>query len=100
MCNIGSRYGLAEVAHKLSVLREHCHELGRPYEDIEKTSLEMALVTRDGSNGTLTSIAMLERCKQLADLGITHLMLSLPSSFDAEAFELIIREVLPQAQKM
>lgn len=35
-CNIS---GTTDVAHKLSVLREHCESVGRDYDDVEKTAM-------------------------------------------------------------
>ena len=37
-----------------NVLREHCQAVGRPYTDIEKTTLDTLRVTRDGRNGSFT----------------------------------------------
>jgi hypothetical protein len=99
-CNIGGRYGFEEIERRLRVLQEHCQKLGRPYAQIEKTSTDMMMVTRDGGNGTITPAAMLERCKQFARLGIEHLILSLPDVLETEAFDLLAREVLPEAQQI
>jgi F420-dependent oxidoreductase-like protein len=59
--------GGATVRHKLEVLARHCEELGRPYEDIEKT-----LSTRLEQDEPAESFA--ERCAQLAALGIEHVV--------------------------
>jgi F420-dependent oxidoreductase-like protein len=59
--------GGATVRHKLEVLARHCEELGRPYEDIEKT-----LSTRLEPDEQAESFA--ERCAQLAALGIEHVV--------------------------
>ncbi|MDE3077174.1 MAG: LLM class F420-dependent oxidoreductase, partial [Chloroflexota bacterium] len=40
-CNLLAR-DLPTVKHKVDVLREHCARLGRPYDDIEKTTLDQA----------------------------------------------------------
>src|SRR5215467_7023078 len=54
-CNIG---GDAEtLRHKLAVLREHCAAVGRPYDDIiRSTSLEDVVLTRPGED-TATATA-------------------------------------------
>src|SRR5690348_10605217 len=39
-CNLFARLGRDEIKHKLDVLREHCQHLNRPYEEIEKTTLD------------------------------------------------------------
>ena len=57
--------GGATVHHKLEVLARHCEELGRPYEDIDKT-----LSTRLEPDEPAEAFA--ERCAHLAGLGIQH----------------------------
>ena len=47
-CNIVDG-DLAEVRHKLAVLRRHCDELGRDYDTIEKTRIEPWLLARDAA---------------------------------------------------
>jgi F420-dependent oxidoreductase-like protein len=63
-------YG-ADVRHKLAVLRVHCERLGRRYEDIEKT-LHMRIP--DGQ----TIEESVERCAELAALGIEHVIVVVP----------------------
>ena len=53
------------VRRKLDVLAGHCEELGRPYEEIDKT-----ISTRLEPGESAESFA--ERCAQLATLGIQH----------------------------
>jgi F420-dependent oxidoreductase-like protein len=53
------------VRHKLDVLRQHCDDVGRPYDEIEKT-LSMAL--EPGESAT----AFAERSAAAAELGIEH----------------------------
>ena len=37
-CNVFG--GPERIAHKYAVLREHCERLGRPYEEIERSTLQ------------------------------------------------------------
>ncbi|WP_425954075.1 LLM class flavin-dependent oxidoreductase [Xylanimonas sp. McL0601] len=53
------------VRHKLDVLREHCAEIGRPYDEIEKV-----ISTRLRPGETAASFA--ERCRAFAELGVDH----------------------------
>jgi F420-dependent oxidoreductase-like protein len=53
------------LRHKLDVLARHCAELGRPYDQIEKT-----VSTRLEADETAAAFA--ERCAALAALGIEH----------------------------
>jgi F420-dependent oxidoreductase-like protein len=55
-----------DIAHKLTVLREHCERLGRDYDEIEKT----AVFTFDvGANGERVDQTLAD-LRELADLGI------------------------------
>src|SRR5213080_1273976 len=53
-CNLFASFGAEGLGRKLAVLREHCQAVGRPYEEIEKTSLSVLPVTRHGRDGTLS----------------------------------------------
>jgi F420-dependent oxidoreductase-like protein len=53
------------IRHKLEVLARHCEDVGRPYNEIEKT-----VSTRMDPNETPDSFA--EQCARLAELGIEH----------------------------
>lgn len=55
------------VTRKLAVLARHCEELGRAYEDIQKT-LSMRLQPGESPD------AFARRCSEIADLGIEHIV--------------------------
>jgi alkanesulfonate monooxygenase len=55
-----------ELPHKLDVLRQHCADVGRPYEEIEKTAVYTFDVGPDGERVDQT----LEELRELHDLGI------------------------------
>ncbi|TCC59631.1 LLM class flavin-dependent oxidoreductase [Kribbella pittospori] len=57
--------GGTTVRHKLDVLRGHCEELGRPYDEIAKTL--STRLTPDDTVGTFV-----ERCREQASWGIDH----------------------------
>ncbi len=99
-CNIFARLPLPEIKHKLDVLQEHCAALGRPYEQIEKTSLSSYRLTRDGRNGSTTPGALLEHLAQLAELGIDQAIFSLQNVNDIEPFDLLATEIVPVAEKI
>jgi F420-dependent oxidoreductase-like protein len=61
-CNLGVRDELP--AHKLDVLRAHCDDVGRDYDDIEKTA--MIGVSPDSTSDSVASVV-----SSLADLGFT-----------------------------
>jgi F420-dependent oxidoreductase-like protein len=99
-CNIFARLGDDTVRHKLDVLRQHCERLDRPYEQIEKTTLDVLRVSADGRNGTLTPAAAIERFAQLAAMGIDQAIFSLPNVDDPEVFDLLGEEIIPEVTKL
>jgi len=65
------------VAHKLEVLRGHCEEVGRPFDEIEKTAMFRFNLSRNGTGGSITPREAVERVHALGELGIDHLIVSL-----------------------
>ena len=99
-CNIFARLPKPEIQRKLGVLREHCQAVGRPYEQIEKTTLCSFNLTRDGRNGSTTPAALLEELAQQAALGIDQAIFSLQNVYDIEPFDLLANEVVPAAKNI
>src|SRR3989442_7336071 len=99
-CNLFARMGKDVLQHKLDVLREHCQAVGRPYEQIEKTTLDVLRISRDGRDGTMTPAAALDFFAELASMGIDQAIFSLPNVYEPEVFDLLATEVIPQAQKI
>jgi F420-dependent oxidoreductase-like protein len=87
-CNI-FEMGLDGVRHKLGVLREHCERLGRPYGDIEKTTLGGLSLSTDGRAGSSTVEQAVDRFGELAGLGVDHAIVSIQGVADEAAFELV-----------
>jgi F420-dependent oxidoreductase-like protein len=98
-CNISSRIGMDEMKHKLDVLRERCQEAGRPYADIEKTTLGTIYLTRDGRENSMTPAAAIAYFRELAEMGIDHAIVNMPHVEDLEPFELYANEVIPEVEK-
>jgi F420-dependent oxidoreductase-like protein len=84
------------LRHKFDVLRGHCETEGRRYEDIERTILVPVSVTADGTGGSLTPAALVERLGRAAEAGAQHAILAVRGVHDATRLELIAREVIPQ----
>ena len=99
-CNLFARMGKDVLQHKLDVLREHCQAVGRPYEQIEKTTLDTLNLSRDGRNGTITPSAALDFFADLASMGIDQAIFNMPNVYDLEVFDLLATEVIPQAEKI
>ena len=94
-CNVG--WGNPEsLVHKLSVLRRHCDAVGRPYEEIERTTLASVSVSRDGSGGTRTPDQIIDRFGELGDAGAQHVLFSIRDVWRTEQIELLGSTLLPQ----
>jgi F420-dependent oxidoreductase-like protein len=66
------------IRHKLEVLARHCDDVGRPFEDIEKT-----VSTRLNPGESAAEFA--ERCAALAALGIEHGVVIYPGPWTEDA---------------
>jgi len=94
-CNLAMRLGKEQVQHKLDVLREHCQELGRPYTDIEKTTLDTLRISRDGRDNSLTPAAAIQYFRDLAVMGIDQAIFNTPNVTDLELYDLLAEEIMP-----
>ena len=94
-CNVG--WGNPEgIVHKLSVLRRHCEALGRPYDEIERTTLTNVRVSKDGSAGTATPAQLIERFGEIGDAGAQHILFSVRDVHETDKLELLGARVFPQ----
>ena len=98
-CNI-VRPTKDELQHKLNVLRDHCQSIGRPYTEIEKTTMDSLYVTRDGRNNSSTPEAAIEYFRELAAQGIDQAIVYLPNVADLEPMDLLATRIIPEVEKM
>jgi F420-dependent oxidoreductase-like protein len=87
-CNL---FPTPDLEHKLDVLREHCAEVGRDYDDIEKTVMMPFDV---GDNGAKTD-ELIGRLGELAALGIQHVHGMIPDVATITPIELVGEKVVP-----
>lgn len=99
-CNLFARMGTDELRRKFDVLRAHCETEGRPYEDIEKTTLDQLVLSRDGANGTMTPAQFVEQCHTLAELGVDHAIIGLPNVHEEDSLDLLATDAIPQIAKI
>lgn len=98
-CNLFARLGKDELARKFDILREHCQNVGRPYEAIEKTTLDSLRLTRDGRDGSLSPNAAIDLFGSLAEQGIDQAIFSLQNVVDLEAFD-VLTQIVPEVEKI
>jgi F420-dependent oxidoreductase-like protein len=99
-CNLFARMGNDVLKHKLDVLRSHCEALGRPYEQIEKTTLNTMRFSRDGRDGSMTPAAAIQHFAELASMGIDQAIFSMPNVYDLEPFDILATEIIPEVEKI
>jgi alkanesulfonate monooxygenase SsuD/methylene tetrahydromethanopterin reductase-like flavin-dependent oxidoreductase (luciferase family) len=97
-CNVFG--GPTGIHHKYNVLRQHCEALGRPYEDIERSTLQSVRISPDGSPGTETPSQVVDRFGELADAGAQHVIFSVRDVWDTSKLELLGSAVLPQLRSL
>jgi len=68
-CNIFG--GPAQLTHKFAVLRERCAEIGRPYEEIERTNLAHVDLAQQ------TPAQIVDGFAALAEVGVQHVIFNL-----------------------
>lgn len=90
-CNL---YGSPEVVGaKLAILKQHCLDLGRDYDSIEKTSLS----TVELAAGKMRASDVLALCRALAAVGIQQAIFNMPNVHEITPLEAFGREIIPVA---
>lgn len=89
-CNLFNTGG-EELSRKLDILKRHCDEVGRPYDQIERTALGQVKI---GAGG-MSPADLIGMCRDLAKVGIQHFIFSLADVHDIKPVEIIGREVIP-----
>jgi F420-dependent oxidoreductase-like protein len=98
-CNVG--WGNPEsIAHKVEVLRRHCADVGRPFEDIEVTTLATVDIATPSGSGRVSPSQVVDWFGELADHGVQHVLFSVPGVHDTAKLELLGSTVFPQARDL
>jgi F420-dependent oxidoreductase-like protein len=92
-CNL---FPSPDLERKLDVLRGHCADVGRDYDDIEKTVI---MPLDPGEKGEKID-ALLEQLRGLAALGVAHTHGVVPRVSELEPLRLLGREVIPAAAEL
>jgi alkanesulfonate monooxygenase len=89
-CNL---FAGPDLERKLDVLRQHCADIGRDYEEIEKTVMMPLDVGRNGEKVD----ELLEHLHELAKLGIQHVHGRLADVAAITPIEIMGERVIPAA---
>jgi F420-dependent oxidoreductase-like protein len=90
-CNLFTMAGIDTVRAKLDVLKRHCDAVGRPYAEIEKTTLGSAHL----APGQQTPADIIAHCRTLAGVGIQHAIFNMPNVDEIKPLETFGREIIP-----
>jgi F420-dependent oxidoreductase-like protein len=93
-CNIMA-YDVEVAAHKLDVLREHCANEGRDYDEIEKTAQTRFNLGENGANVNQT----IENLHAISELGFTVAHGSLIGVSKDRQFDLFAERIIPALEK-
>ena len=85
----------SDLEHKLDVLRGHCADVGRDYDEIEKT----VMASLDPGPAGEKVDDVLDDLRRLAALGFTQIQGSPVGPVTAEALEILGERVIPEAAK-
>jgi len=92
-CNL---FGGPGMEHKLDVLRQHCQEVGRDFNEIEITAMagvEVMAAAKDPG-------AVLDRAEAVKKLGVSHLILRNGPDPDLAAYDTVGRDLLPRLHEL
>jgi F420-dependent oxidoreductase-like protein len=86
--------GPEQIAHKYEVIRQHCADVGRNPDEIERSTLQNVNLARE------SPAQVVERFGELADAGAQHIVLGVADVIDPQHLETIGREILPQIRAL
>jgi len=90
-CNLFVFAGIDVLRHKLDLIRRYCDEIGRPYGEIERTTLGTAYL----APGAMSVQQVIETCRSLAAIGIQHAIFNMPNVSEIDPLETFGREIIP-----
>ena len=71
------------------MLKQHCADVGRNYDEIEKTTLGTLVFTRE-----VSADSVIDYLRDLAALGINQALFNLPT-YDLAVIERVGKEIIP-----
>lgn len=90
-CNLFDRLGPAALRQKLDVLKGHCERLGRPFEDIEITTLGTVYL----ASGAQTADEVIAHCRGLASLGVQHAIFNMSNVAELTPLTIFKEQIIP-----
>lgn len=97
-CNVFG--GPERIHHKFEVLRGHCEAVGRPFDEIERSTLQTVNVDPDGADGAESPAQVTDRFAELGDAGAQHVIFSVRNAWQTDRLELLGRTLLADLRGM
>ncbi len=91
-CNLFTYGGMDTLVHKLDVLRAHCEDVERDFDEIERTSLSTIHLGPEH----MSVPEAIAHFRQLADLGIQHAIVNMPDLHEVSPLETLVKQILPE----
>jgi F420-dependent oxidoreductase-like protein len=95
-CNLYAFENLDGVRAKLEVLQRQCEQIGRPFDEIERT----AIGSIDLREGKMSAREAIEYCRRVNQAGIQHFIVSMPGDHELKPIELMEKEVIPAVAEL
>jgi F420-dependent oxidoreductase-like protein len=90
-CNLFTYGGSHVIRHKLEVLRGHCEDVGRDYEEIERTALGTAYLAEEGMGAE----DVIDLCQEMSEASIQHLIFNMPNVHEIKPLVTFGKEIIP-----
>ena len=88
--------GIETLQNKLDILKDHCEKLGRDYAEIEKTALNTVHLAEDKMNPR----DVIEECRKLAGIGISHVIFNMPNVDEITPLKTFGEEIIPAVSEL
>lgn len=92
-CNLFGQLGDEEITRKLDVLQEHCKDVGRNYDEIEKTSMYQIRESVDPDK-------ILKDLKHFHELGFTHVIIGIRNVDEITPLKILGEKVIPEVANL
>ena len=92
-CNFFGGYGDDQLRDRLEILKQRCDEVGRSYEEVEKTVLD-TIDLRDGQPDVAARGTLLHQ------MGFEHIIFNIKGEYSPANLKFLIEEVLPPLQAL
>ncbi len=86
--------GPVQIHHKYEVLRQHCEAIGRPFDEIERSTLQTVRLPGTAGEHTASGVEYADRFAELADAGAQHIIFSVRGVDEPGRLETIARDII------